>query len=55
MKIRVFLSLSFLAFLLFPAIQCSAGTQIRRTACHPIIIQRRGLPVRNFGELPLRL
>ena len=53
MKIRVFLSLPFLAFLLAPAIQSTAGAQISSTVAIPSQSSAEASLARNFGKLPL--
>jgi len=53
MKIRVFLSLPFLAFLLSPAIQCTACAQIVSTVAIPSQSSAEASLARNFGKLPL--
>jgi len=53
MKIRIFLSLSSLAFLLSPAIQSTAGAQISSTVAIPSQSSAEASLVRNFGKLPL--
>ena len=53
MKIRIFLSLPFLAFLLSPAIQCTAGAQISSTVAIPSQSSAEASVARNFGKLPL--
>jgi hypothetical protein len=53
MKIRVFLGLSFLAFLLSSAIQCCASAQISSTVAIPSQSSAEASLARNFGKLPL--